>query len=185
MIRRASLKAAKWKETRLARQKAGFGSIVKPGMSLGWTTSTLLMRTVTVPTVASTSWTPGFGPTWNSSTSSSGYYATVAGMHERARYRQWSHSQGAGLNTSVNGYYGSLETEGKDKEIEDIAEDPASSAHPVKTDAKGKRKETVEDVLEENQRKIEELQAWQELRVKKGVESWVPEREKAVGKSDI
>ncbi|WVQ70062.1 uncharacterized protein L199_008286 [Kwoniella botswanensis] len=108
--------------------------------------------------VTSVAFTPSFGPTSDSyhATGGQGYWSTLEGMHERARHRQWARrALRRSKNIDEGGYYGNLETN------------------------KGKEKETVDDVLAENSELIEELQTWQEVRIRKGV-SAVTEREQHV-----
>lgn len=108
------------------------------------------------------SFTPSFGATYDSNHYFAGFYATMDAMHERARHRSWTARQNSQSVTVASGYRGLCSAE-------------SSSAD------KGKGKETIEDVLEENNRLIEELQAWQEVRVQKGKADWLPEREQVVG----
>jgi hypothetical protein len=82
-------------------------------------------------------------------------------MHERARASSWTRN--ARLPISVGqGYRGALEG-------------------AVAKQDKGKGKEAVDDILEENAMLIEELQAWQEIRVQKGDVNWSSEREQQAG----
>lgn len=113
--------------------------------------------------MSSLSFTPSFGATYDSNHYFAGYYDTMSAMHERARIRSWEESRRAPIETKV-GYRGLL-SEGAEKKD------------------KGKAKETVQDILAENNLLIEELQGWQELRVQKGNVDWLPEREQTVGKS--
>ena len=112
--------------------------------------------------MSSLSFTPTFGATYDSNHYFAGYYDTMSAMHERARLRSWKESAKRPLETKP-GYRGLLS--------EDLKKD------------KGKAKETVEDILAENNQLIEELQGWQELRVQKGNADWLPEREQVVGTS--
>lgn len=112
--------------------------------------------------MSSLSFTPNFGATYDSNHYFAGFYDTMDAMHERARHRSWTMRQGRQSLAVAPGYRGVL------------------PAEPSPTD-KGKGKETVEDVLEENNKLIGELQAWQELRVQKGKSDWLPEREQVVG----
>ncbi|WWC90019.1 uncharacterized protein L201_004949 [Kwoniella dendrophila CBS 6074] len=113
---------------------------------------------VTIPQTAAVPFTPSFGPTFDSyhATGGQGYYSTLEGMHERARHREWARRV---LRRSKiieeGGFYGIIE------------------------EGKGKEKETVDDILTGNGDLIEELQAWQEVRTRKGVLS-VTEREQQV-----
>ncbi|WVF72166.1 hypothetical protein IAT40_006978 [Kwoniella sp. CBS 6097] len=114
-------------------------------------------RGVIIPTVAPVVFTPSFGPSLDSTLTSGeqGYYSTLEGMHERARHREWaSRTLRRSKFVEVGGYNGTLK----------------------KQNNKGKNKETVDDVLANNNEMIEELHAWQELRLRKGV-SVVSERE--------
>ncbi|WWD10120.1 hypothetical protein V865_008253 [Kwoniella europaea PYCC6329] len=108
--------------------------------------------------VTSVAFTPSFGPTSDSyhATGGQGYWSTLEGMHERARHREWARrALRRSKNIDEGGYYGNLETN------------------------KGKEKETIDDVLAENIELIEELQTWQEVRIRKGA-SAVTEREQHV-----
>ncbi|WVW83067.1 hypothetical protein I302_105084 [Kwoniella bestiolae CBS 10118] len=102
--------------------------------------------------------TPSFGPTIDSyhATGSQGYYSTLDGMHERARHREWARRVlRRSKSIDQGGYHGSLDVD------------------------KGKEKQSVDDVLAENGDLIEELQAWQEVRVRKSVPA-ITEREQHV-----
>ncbi|WWC61107.1 uncharacterized protein I303_103685 [Kwoniella dejecticola CBS 10117] len=108
--------------------------------------------------VTSEPFMPSFGPSFDShhATGGQGFYSTLEGMHERARHREWARRVlRRAKSIEEGGYRGSLEG------------------------SKGKEKATVDDVLTENGGLIEELQAWQEIRVRKGV-STVTEREHQV-----
>jgi len=83
-------------------------------------------------------------------------------MHERARRSAWTRSVRAPIQVE-KGYQGLLD--------------------PSDVKNKGKGKETIEDILEENARLIEELQYWQEIRVQKGDSTWTSEREQLAGMS--
>jgi len=85
----------------------------------------------------------------------------MTGMHERARRSAWTRSIRGPIQVE-KGYQGLL--------------DPSEAKH------KGKGKETIEDILEENARLIEELQYWQDIRVHKGDSTWTSEREQLAGK---
>lgn len=118
---------------------------------------------VRVPPMSTMSFTPSFGATYDSNHYFAGYYDTMSAMHERARLRSWR-AQAVRPVTAGTGYRGTLEEGSTSKD-------------------KGKAKETVEDILEENNALIEELQAWQDLRVQKRDVDWLPEREQVVGES--
>ncbi|WVQ78290.1 hypothetical protein IAT38_000375 [Cryptococcus sp. DSM 104549] len=143
IIRRASLKMNRWKEQRAARS-GGFGSIAR-GVSIS-------------PAQPGSSFTPTFGPMFDSSytTGGQGYFSTLEAMHERARHREWS-KRVFKMSQAIEegGWYGRLE------------------------EGKGKEKQTVEDLLAENSERITELQAWQEIRVSQGVQE-VTQREHLV-----
>nr|XP_031862788.1 uncharacterized protein CI109_001800 [Kwoniella shandongensis]KAA5529860.1 hypothetical protein CI109_001800 [Kwoniella shandongensis] len=135
VIRRASLKMKRWKEVR-ANKQGGFGSVTRG-----------------VTTVGDTTFTPAFGPTFDSTfASGQGYYSTIQGMHEHTRHKEW---QRRTLRRS---------------RVEDTQWTGVG---------KGKDRETVDDILAENGEMIEELQAWQEVRVRKGVRE-ATEREQLV-----
>lgn len=70
------------------------------------------------------------------------------------------------MEPEEEGWWGSLDREGDD-EMEVVSPKRKGSA--------------VDDALTENASLIRELQAWQEVRLRKGVEDWVPQREKRVG----
>ncbi|WWC69448.1 uncharacterized protein I206_103387 [Kwoniella pini CBS 10737] len=115
-------------------------------------------RGVTIPHITEAPFTPSFGPNLDSyhATGGEGYYSTLEGMHERARHREWSKRVlRRTKNIEEGGYHGVFDS------------------------GKGKEKATVDDVLAENGGLIEELQAWQEVRIRKGV-SAVTEREHEV-----
>ena len=179
VIRRASLKFKRWKEQLAMSRAGGFGSITRAGTRL-WLGLRLWFNccSVGIPLVASTSFTPCFAPTHDSavSTGGVGYYATLQARHERARHQEWSrrvsmHQPGAGSRElDDEGWWGTLEAEQNDEPI------------PLSITGKGKGKE-VEDILTENAEWIEELQAWQMLRLRRGDASWIGRREERVGKS--
>ncbi|KAK8869797.1 hypothetical protein IAR55_000365 [Kwoniella newhampshirensis] len=109
---------------------------------------------VTIPSVGSTLFAPTFGPTFDSTyASGQGYYSTIEAMHERTRHKEW---QRRTLKRSR------------------IEETQWSG------EGKGKKRETVDDILAENSDMIKELQAWQDIRVRKGVKE-ATEREQLVG----
>lgn len=125
--------------------------------------------------MASTSFTPTFGPTFDSSSSTGGigYLGTLQAIHERARHKEWSRRvlrrSGLGnLQLEREGWWGSLDTE----------QEEVSNRGAV-----GKSKgRAVDEVLSHNVGLIEELQSWQEVRLRKGDESWIPKRERRIGK---
>ncbi|WVR05222.1 hypothetical protein IAU60_002234 [Kwoniella sp. DSM 27419] len=123
IIRKASLKANKWKELRDTRGLGvEFGSTRKGGF------------------------TPSFGPSYDSTqaTGGHGFYSTLDGMHERARYREFTaRVRRVGNHPDHGGYAGN---------------DEISRPQP-----------SANDVLEENAAMIGELQAWQQMRVKMGI----------------
>ncbi|WRT67150.1 uncharacterized protein IL334_004116 [Kwoniella shivajii] len=113
---------------------------------------------VTIPQGSSTTFTASFGPTFDSyeATGGQGYYSAVEGMHEHARHNEWSNRVlGKSKHIEEGGYFGVVDS------------------------GKGKSKETVDDILAENGALIAELQAWQEVRINKGVPT-VTEREQQV-----
>ncbi|KIR39372.1 hypothetical protein I307_06003 [Cryptococcus deuterogattii 99/473] len=137
VIRRASLKMNRWKELRRRKAGGGFGSIA---------------RGVGIPNVGSSSFTPTFGPAYDSSgtTAGQGYYFTVEAMHERARHREWA-QRALAMDQK-------LEEEDTGECIEENIQDRAPH-------------HTVDGALVENSRLIAELQTWQEIRLRKGIES--------------
>jgi hypothetical protein len=97
-------------------------------------------------------------------------------MYERRRRLEWRSRSLADPTEEGRGYYGSI----------DVGESSSSSATET-TDGKGKGREvdSVEDILSANAEMIDELERWQDVRVKKGDASWVCEREQQVGKCSI
>ncbi|OXG91217.1 hypothetical protein C345_01199 [Cryptococcus neoformans A2-102-5] len=137
VIRRASLKMNRWKELRRRKTGGGFGSIA---------------RGVGIPSVGFSTFTPTFGPAYDSSgtTAGQGYYFTVEAMHERARHREWTQRALAMDQT--------LEEEGSEECLKESIQQRAPYS-------------TVDEALVENGRLIEELQVWQEIRLRKGIKS--------------
>jgi hypothetical protein len=111
-------------------------------------------RPVLIPvrTPPTISFTPTFGANYDTNHHLGGYYDSVDAMHERARTVAWKRQTPMSIG---RGYRGSLSD-------------------------KGKAKETVDDILDDNARLIEELQAWQEVRVQKGNVEWTCDREQQV-----
>lgn len=112
------------------------------------------------------SWTPSFAPTFDSSRATGGgsYYRHVAAMTERSRINTYKRLaiDPSSQPDYAEGWDGSLK-EGESGE----------GAHLSKT---------AEEVLKENAELIEELQAWQEDRVRKGKDDVQPgKREQAIG----
>ncbi|WVQ71703.1 hypothetical protein IAR50_001244 [Cryptococcus sp. DSM 104548] len=134
VVRRASLKADKWKQLRKLKN-GSFGSVAAG---------------VTVPLTGSKSFTPTCGFTFDSSaaTGGQGYFSTAEAMHERARHREWA------KRALVHA-----------KEIEE-----GGWQGIVKEGEKVTGELSVEEILAENGELIEELQAWQEVRIQKGVQ---------------
>ncbi|WWD15930.1 hypothetical protein CI109_100354 [Kwoniella shandongensis] len=121
-------------DPREVEKKKGEGSLLETMAASG---------TQFVTTVGDTTFTPAFGPTFDSTfASGQGYYSTIQGMHEHTRHKEW---QRRTLRRS---------------RVEDTQWTGVG---------KGKDRETVDDILAENGEMIEELQAWQEVRVRKGV----------------
>jgi hypothetical protein len=108
-----------------------------------------------------------------------GYWKTVEAMHQRNKYRTWTD---AGMRKIVDedpkqGYWGSLDvkqTDGDNGEMEIVAEGEDTGE---KTGTRG-----VEEVLNDNAAWLDELQGWQEIRVRKGI-SVIGEREQVLGQS--
>jgi len=77
------------------------------------------------------------------------------------------------------GYYGSIEFD-QESSVTGAA---AMKSTKVGVIGKGKQKEdnSIDDVLANNADLIEELGVWQEIRVRKGNEHWISEREEQVG----
>lgn len=155
LIRRASLKAQRWKDSLAARRRSGFGSV---------------LHSVTIPRVSTAPFTATFGPQYDSlSATGLGYYSTLDLMHERRRRH---------LHTAVtakivemdedDGYAGVIDKE--DGSAEDKREEKKPAEEADSTDA----------VLAANASRIEELQKWQELRVIRGDAEWVSDRERAL-----
>lgn len=125
---------------------------------------------MTVPRISSLPWTPTFGPSFDSNFASGGvgYWKTVEAMHQRNRYRSWTD---AGMRKIVDEdpkqrYWGSLDTKKVDDEMEGEEE---------KAGQRG-----VEEVLNDNAAWLDELQGWQEIRVRNGTTD-VGERERVLG----
>ena len=134
---------------------------------------------VVVTSLANTLFTPTFAPTFDSTSSTGGvgYYASLQAMHERARHKEWSRRvvrrSGAGnLEPEKEGWWGTMEA-ANDEEMQHVV---------TRGKAEGK---VVDEVLTENVKMIEELQAWQEVRTRKGDETWIPQREQRVGEEQI
>ncbi|ODN83159.1 hypothetical protein L202_01356 [Cryptococcus amylolentus CBS 6039] len=107
---------------------------------------------VTIPAVGSKSFTPTFGFTYDSSsaTASQGYFSTVEAMHERARHNEWAKRALAHAKEIEEGGWQGIVKEGSEE--------------------KATGKLSVEEILTENGELIEELQAWQEVRIHRGVQ---------------
>ncbi|KAL7423983.1 hypothetical protein Q5752_001568 [Cryptotrichosporon argae] len=170
VIRRASLKAQRWKEQRLSRRAGGgFGAISAP------------VRAVAGPSAAAgPSWSPSFAPTMDSSHSAgAGWDSTVCAMHEKARVRAWRRAVGAwARGPEGEGWHGVLEDASRrigDADDEAEAEDEDDAGMSVCKD-KGKGR-SVNDVLAGNAALIAELQAWQDLRLVQGDQEWITQRE--------
>lgn len=159
IIRRASLKMNRWKELRRRKAGGGFGSIARGGESS--TATDFRLPIVAIPNVGSSSFTPTFGPAYDSSgtTAGQGYYFTVEAMHERARHREWT-QRALAMDQK-------LEEEDTGECIEESIQDRAPH-------------HTVDGALVENGRLIAELQTWQEIRLRKGIES-ATQREQILG----
>lgn len=159
VIRRASLKMNRWKELRRRKAGGGFGSIARGGESS--TARDFCLPIVGIPNVGSSSFTPTFGPAYDSSgtTAGQGYYFTVEAMHERARHREWT-QRALAMDQK-------LEEEDMGECMEESIQDRA--VH-----------HTVDGALVENGRLIAELQTWQEIRLRKGIES-ATQREQILG----
>lgn len=116
-----------------------------------------------VPPTTEFSFTPTFGAYYDTNHYFGGYNDTMDAMHERARRSAWTR-QIRGPIEVEKGYQGLLDpTEAKVN--------------------KGKGKETIEDILAENARLVEELQCWQDIRVHRGDPNWTSEREQLAGTS--
>lgn len=115
-----------------------------------------VLRLVRIPQTTDTSFTPTFGAYYDTNHHFGGYYDSMDAMHGRCRTATWKRQTRLPIPVG-QGYRGVLgETN------------------------KGKAKETADDILEENARLIEELQAWQEVRLQKGSADWTCEREQQV-----
>ncbi len=142
-------------------------------------------QTVTLPPpMASTIFTPSFAPTFDSTMSSgAGYWDTIAGMHQRRKVREYTHRVwGRAIKNEEQGWKGCIETQQAPAE-EGGMEVEGSESEPLvrKKNSKGESRQSVEEVLEENQSLVEELQSWQYLRLRRGGESWISDRERIVG----
>lgn len=157
VIRRASLKAQRWKDELAARRKGTFVSSIHP---------------VVVPHVTNAAWTPSFAPTYDSTSASGlGYQSTLDVLHEGARQRNWVEA-----SASIAEVDGHAPWQGV---IEKKAEEGAAEE---KTASEEKDPDTLAPAatLSANAERIEELQGWQELRVRRGDPDWITERESLV-----
>lgn len=148
LIRRASLKATRWKEARVARRHGGFGSICRP---------------VRIPTtVHHMPFTPAFAPTYDSTAASDlGYWGTLDAMHERCKTKEYEARIGrdAGL---TEGYYGMLDTPA-----------PGTSS----TASRAEKVKTVDEDLADNAMLLSELSARQVSRIRMGSPGEIDESE--------
>jgi hypothetical protein len=129
--------------------------------------------------MTSAAFTASFAPTYDTSHASGGlgYWDTLQAMHERRRVNEWATSNKRYPRTiSEDGWWGILEkTEetgsihASSDGIEEIIATP-----PAEADA-------VESKLAENVALLQELQAWNEVRVLKGDSNWLSGREQIVG----
>lgn len=180
LIRRASLKMSKWKEMRAAKRAGGFGSVLKGGMSIlidHRTTDRMLMPVVTIPVLTGSTFTPSYAPMYDSSSSSGmGYHTTLEVMHQKRRSEEYNtRAWSKDVDKEEGSWQGSV-----DAEEEVNLADADKVANGV---SKGKGKERdIEHMLEDNEDLIEELRAWQYLRLRRGQETWLPDRERLVGK---
>ncbi|GMK59476.1 hypothetical protein CspeluHIS016_0800820 [Cutaneotrichosporon spelunceum] len=162
LIRRASLKAQRWKESHAARRRSGFGGV---------------LHEVT-PVIQSTGWTPTFGPSYDSTNAQGlGYYSTLDLMHERRR--RHLHNEVTAKIIAIDeddGWYGTLGAV-NDKENKPVETDNSDATNGKKMDDAN---EDTDAVLSANAERIDELQKWQEVRVLRGDSEWVSERERAV-----
>ncbi len=161
LIRRASLKAQRWKESHAARRRSGFGSV---------------LHEIT-PVVQSVGWTPTFGPSYDSTNAQGlGYYSTLDLMHERRRNHL--HKEVTAKVIAIDeedGWYGTIEADGKENKPTVTEKGDAANGEKedeIKTDA--------DAILAANAERIDELQKWQEVRVLRGDSEWASERERAV-----
>jgi len=83
-------------------------------------------------------------------------------MHESARHKEWLKRSTTVVDIPGEGWTGS-----EDKDKSETANGEAST-------------KSVDDILDTNVDLIDELQIWQELRVRKGDVGWVTDRERAV-----
>nr|ODN88029.1 hypothetical protein L203_03235 [Cryptococcus depauperatus CBS 7841] len=159
ILRRASLKMGRWKETRANRYKGGFGLVARGGKP-GQCDLYLAKKEPVKPNEAY-SLTPTFGPMWDSSKSSAeqGYYSTVEAMHEKARHCSWTRKMQVSISERAgNDWQGCVE--------QNLTE-------------KNRNITEVENILEQNAELIGELQAWQDIRYTRGTAE-VTERENLV-----
>lgn len=110
-----------------------------------------------------------------------GFWDTTGAMHERHRYHEYSNRVwGKGVvEKEESGWKGCISLS---KTEDNMEGQEGTDAVGEKKKDKGKGRD-VEDVLEDNDRLIEELQCWQYLRLRRGSETWIPDREKLVGMS--
>lgn len=168
LVRRASMKAQRWKELRASR-RTHFDSNIHPVKSLA---------------APNRPFQPSFAPTYDSRMSSGlGYYSTLDLMHEHTRHREWTRRSTTVVDIANEGWTGVLEAEGKDAEVEKNADKDKETEGAEKAAANGeadKELDSVDAILDANVGRIEELQVWQDLRVRKGDASWISDRERAV-----
>jgi hypothetical protein len=138
----------------------------------------LTCRSVSLPRVSGTSWTPSFAPTFDSMFAAGGvgYWDTLAAMHERSRHRSWARDSLSSAAVDGKGYFGALKVDGE--EAVDAEGSEGGSAARRKTESET---DQVDEALARNAQMIAELQGWHEARVKKGDVSWTTEREQQVG----
>jgi len=105
-----------------------------------------------------------------------GYHTTLEVMHQKRRSEEYNtRAWSKDVDKEEGSWQGSV-----DAEEEVNLADADKVANGV---SKGKGKERdIEHMLEDNEDLIEELRAWQYLRLRRGQETWLPDRERLVGK---
>lgn len=107
-------------------------------------------------------------------TSGMGYHSTLAAMHQKSRLREYNRRVwGRSVESTEKGWHGCLDA----SEFKNIADRTPTNGD---LKGKGKQKDTGE-ILEDNEELLQELASWQYLRLRRGHESWISDRERLVG----
>ncbi|KAL1409706.1 hypothetical protein Q8F55_003702 [Vanrija albida] len=164
VVRRASTKAQAWKAIRAQRRAIAAGSP---------------LRGVKIRPPSNTAFTPTFAPTYDSSRASGmGYYSTLDGMRELGRHREWARRSKA-IEAVNEQWAGTINKEEEEEANGEETKTTEASSSDVEKKPEEKAK-TAEEILEANSERIAELQLWQDLRLRKGDETWITDREQAV-----